>query len=294
MEKNHYRAMCSLVKAALDEDIGSGDLTSLACLEPGSIKAKITAKSDGILSGTAPALLAFDIVDSANVVRPLKKDGDVFRVGDVIMEIDGFNQTALTSERTALNFLAHLSGIASLTNQFVKKIEGTSCRILDTRKTTPGWRYLEKAAVVHGGGHNHRYGLYDMILIKDNHIASAGSVAEAVRRAKEYMASTEFRMQFKVKAEKIAIEVEVTNEQELTEAIDAGVNRLLLDNQSPESLTQLVSLARKLDAKVELEASGNVSLETIAEIAASGVDFVSIGAITHSARSSDFSMTVIE
>lgn len=294
MEKEHYPSVIQLVKAALAEDIRKGDITSLACLEPAPIKCKITAKSDGILSGTVPALIAFDIVDSANVIRPLKKDSEPFKAGDIVFEIDGFNQTVLTAERTALNFLARLSGVATLTGQFVARVAGTSCKILDTRKTTPGWRYLEKAAVVHGGGHNHRYGLYDMVLIKDNHISSAGSISKAVERTIAFLDTPEFRLQFETKADAIEIEVEVTNEDQVKEAIAAGVKRLLLDNQSLESLTNLVSVARNLDPSVKLEASGNASLETVGEIAATGVDFISVGAITHSARASDFSLTVIE
>ncbi len=294
MKKEHYAAVCQLVRSALDEDIHKGDLTSLACLEPGTIKAKITAKSSGIISGIEPALIAFDIVDSANVVRPTRKDSEPFEAGDIIMEIDGFNQTVLTAERTALNFLAHLSGIASLTNQFVQKIAGSSCRILDTRKTTPGWRYLEKEAVVHGGGYNHRFGLYDMVLIKDNHIASAGSIAAAVEKTRAFLNTPEFRLQFETKAADIEIEVEVESEEQVAEAIKSGVKRLLLDNQSLPGLSALVSVARKLDPGVKLEASGNVSLDTVAAIAETGVDYISIGAITHSAPSSDFSLTVIE
>lgn len=294
MKKEHYAAVCQLVKSGLDEDIRKGDLTSLACLEPGPIKAQIKAKSNGILSGVDPALIAFDIVDSANVVRPTKKNSEPFEVGDVIMEIDGFNQTVLTAERTVLNFLAHLSGIASLTNQFVQKIAGSSCRILDTRKTTPGWRYLEKEAVVHGGGYNHRFGLYDMVLIKDNHIASAGSISRAVEKTRVFLKTPEFRLQFEAKADDIEIEVEVTSKEQVAEAIASGVKRLLLDNQSLPELSALVTLARELDPSVKIEASGNVSLDTVAAIAGTGVDYISIGAITHSAPSSDFSLTVIE
>jgi nicotinate-nucleotide pyrophosphorylase (carboxylating) len=191
-----------------------------------------------------------------------------------------------------LNFLAHLSGIATYTAQFVEKVRGTNCRILDTRKTTPGWRLLEKMAVLHGGGHNHRFGLYDLILIKDNHIASAGSVKEAVRRTREYLNTPDFRLQFEMKAEDVEMEVEVTNELQVREAIEAGVKRLLLDNQSIESLQRLVTLARKLNPDVRLEASGNVTLENVAKIAATGVDYISIGALTHSAPACDFSLRV--
>lgn len=282
-----------LVKAALEEDVGEGDLTSLACLEPGPMKAVIVAKSEGTLSGLHPALVTFDRVDSANIVRPMKKDGDRFAKGDSIIELDGFNQTLLTAERTALNFLARLSGIATLTAQYVKEVAGTGCQILDTRKTAPGYRLLEKAAVLHGGGMNHRLGLYDMVLIKDNHIASTGSITAAVEATRTYLKTVDFRLQFKRRAEKIAIEVEVCTLKQLTEAIGAGVDQILLDNQSRAMLKEMVTAARKLDRQVRLEASGNVNLANVAEVAASGVDFVSIGALTHSAPSSDFSMQVI-
>jgi nicotinate-nucleotide pyrophosphorylase (carboxylating) len=286
------KSIINLVKAALEEDIGKGDLTSLACLEPNPIKAQIVAKSAGVLSGIKPALLAFEMVDSANIVRPLLDEGDRFNPSDSIIEINGFNQTILTAERTALNFLAHLSGVATLTAQFVGKVKSTPCRILDTRKTTPGWRLLEKMAVVHGGGCNHRFGLYDMILIKDNHIAAAGSVKEAVKKTREYLTTPDFRLQFGLKAEEVEIEVEVTNEQQLTEAIEAGVNRLLLDNQSIESLKRLVTFARELNHDIKLEVSGNVTLDSVAAIAELGVDYISIGALTHSAPASDFSQQV--
>lgn len=289
-----HSSMISLVKTALAEDVGRGDLTSLACLEPNRIKAHVVAKSAGILSGLEPALLVFDTVDSANRVEPKLRDGDPFAVGDEILAIDGFNQTVLSAERVALNFLGHLSGIATHTYTFVQRITGTKCRILDTRKTTPGWRLLEKAAVRHGGGLNHRMGLYDMILVKDNHIASAGSIKAAVSLAREFLKTREFRVQFDTIAEKILIEVEVTCEAELREAIAAGVDRLLLDNQSIASLAALVPIARQLNPAVRLEASGNVSLDTVADIAATGVDFISIGAITHSAPVSDFSLRIIE
>lgn len=286
--------MLDIVKVALAEDVGPGDLTSLACLEPGPVRAVIMAKSDGVLSGLKPALLTFDIVDSANIITPLKSDGDRFRTGDRIVDIDGFNQTVLTAERTALNFLGHLSGIATLTGQFVNCVRGTSCRILDTRKTVPGLRHLEKMAVEHGGGCNHRMGLYDMVLIKDNHIASAGSIAAAVERTRGFLDTADFRLQFSATADEIKIEVEVSTEEQIEKAIAAGVDRLLIDNVGPEKLTSMVALARGKSSKIELEASGNVSLGTVADIAASGVDFVSIGALTHSAASSDFSLLVCE
>jgi len=283
----------SLIRTALEEDIGRGDLTSLACLEPNPLRAHIVAKSIGVLSGLIPALKVFDIVDSANRITTLKQEGSAFAAGDIILDIDGFNQTVLASERVALNFLAHLSGVATMTSRFVSKLSGSRCRVLDTRKTTPGWRYLEKLAVQHGGGVNHRFGLFDMILVKDNHIASAGSVTEAVRRAREFMKTSDFRLQFDIDLHDIFIEVEVTNEKELREACDSQVDRIMLDNQSLASLAKLVEKARQLNPSIQLEASGNITLDTVADVAATGVDFVSIGALTHSAPASDFSLKVV-
>jgi len=282
--------MINLVRSALEEDIGKGDVTSLAALEPDVVKGVIVAKSEGVLSGMAPVILTFEMVDSANKLTALKADGDSFKPGETVVELEGLNQTLLTAERTALNFLAHLSGVATLTDRFVKAAGGTNCTILDTRKTTPGFRSLEKDAVKHGGGENHRRGLFDMVLIKDNHIAAAGSIEGAVMRVREWLDSTDYRLQFDVPADKIEIEVEVSNLEELSEAINAGVHRLLLDNQRPDSLKELVTTARRLNLEVKLEASGNVTLGNIGEVAASGVDYVSIGALTHSAPASDFSM----
>jgi nicotinate-nucleotide pyrophosphorylase (carboxylating) len=290
----HYTTTLELVKTALAEDIGRGDLTSLGCLEPGPIKAQIVAKGEGVLAGTTPARIVFDIVDSANQLDLVLQDGDRFAYGDIIAQIDGFNQTVLASERVALNFLGKLSGIATLTRKYADRIPvGSACRILDTRKTTPGWRYLEKQAVVHGGGMNHRFGLFDMALIKDNHIAAAGSITEAVAHMREYMITRDFRLQFNTDQAGILIEVEVTNQAQLAEAIAAGVDRVLLDNQSVESLASLVKIARQLNPTVQLEASGNVSLDTVSAIAATGVDYISVGALTHSAPASDFSLQVI-
>jgi nicotinate-nucleotide pyrophosphorylase (carboxylating) len=292
--EQYKKTTLELVRAALEEDIGPGDLTSLGCLEPNLLKAQIIAKSEGVLSGLQPAALAFQLVDSANKFEPRLNDGDRFKKGDLIAEISGLNQTVLAAERVALNFMAHLSGVATLTARFVEKIRGHNCKILDTRKTTPGWRLLEKMAVVHGGGENHRIGLFDMVLIKDNHIASAGSIAGAVTKMHAFMDSTDFRLQFKTDPKKILIEVEITEEKELVEAIESGVDRILLDNQSPEQLKQLVEKARALNPQIKLEASGNVSLDNVEAVAAGGVDYISIGALTHSAPVADFSMRVVD
>lgn len=283
----------SLVRSALNEDIGRGDVTSLAALEPDLVKGVIIAKSEGVLSGLAPAIISFQKVDSANKLTPVLNDGDRFLPGDTIIELEGLNRTLLTAERTALNFLAHLSGVATLTRRYVDEISGTDCRILDTRKTTPAFRLLEKQAVRHGGGENHRFGLYDMVLIKDNHIAAAGSISAAVDRTRDWLASVDYRIQFDQQGDDVTIEVEISSAEELTEAIKVGVKRLLLDNQSLDSLHELVRLARALNPDVKLEASGNVTLNNVAAVAATGVDYVSVGALTHSAPACDFSMKLL-
>ena len=288
----YHRSIINLVKTALDEDIGRGDVTSIACLEPNPMKAEIVAKEDGVLSGVDPFMAVFHTVDSANLVKMLKTDSDTFAAGDIIAQVDGFNQTVLASERVALNFLGHLSGVASMTRRFVEKLAGTGCRILDTRKTTPGLRLLEKRAVLHGGGQNHRIGLYDMVLIKDNHIAGAGSICDAVRRTRDFLAGSDCRTQFGPGGKDYEIEVEVSTEAQLREAIRCGVTRLLLDNQSIDGLRRMVQIARELNPKVLLEASGNVTLDNVAEIGATGVDFISSGSLTHSAPTADFSMKV--
>lgn len=283
----------SLVRSALNEDIGRGDVTSLAALEPDLVKGVIIAKSEGVLSGLPPAIISFQKVDSANKLTPVLNDGDRFLPGDTIIELEGLNRTLLTAERTALNFLAHLSGVATLTRRYVDEISGTDCRILDTRKTTPAFRLLEKQAVRHGGGENHRFGLYDMVLIKDNHIAAAGSISAAVDRTRDWLASVDYRIQFDQQGDDVTIEVEISSAEELTEAIKVGVKRLLLDNQSLDSLHELVRLARALNPDVKLEASGNVTLNNVAAVAATGVDYVSVGALTHSAPACDFSMKLL-
>ena len=283
-----------LMRAAITEDIGPGDITSSGSLEVKRIKAVIVAKSTGVISGLDCLKEVFQMIDPANEVTFAKKDGDRFDPGDEIVRLEGFNNTLLMAERTALNFLGHLSGVASLTSLFAQKIKHTKTVILDTRKTTPAMRLLEKKAVVDGGGQNHRLGLYDMFLIKDNHIAAAGSITQAVKNCKEYLNAPGFLSEIGIKPDQILIEVEITSETELKEAIETGIDRLLLDNQSTEMLTSLVQLAHKLDPRVKLEASGNVNLETVALIAETGVDFISVGAITHSAPGSDFSMRVVK
>lgn len=278
------------VELALMEDIGPGDITTLGCLPDGVGKGEIVAKSDGFLAGLPLVETVFTKLDPKMRIDCLKYDSQPFRRGDRIAIIEGNRRALLTGERTALNFLGHLSGIATLTSKFVDKIRESGAKILDTRKTTPGLRHLEKYAVACGGGENHRYGLYDLALVKDNHIAAAGTITAAVENLRNFLKSQEFQEQFVTEPDDIEIEVEVTSEAELKEALDCGVNRLLLDNQTPESLKKLVDVARALRPAVLLEASGNVTIDNVAALAASGVDFISIGALTHSAPSSDFSM----
>ncbi len=294
ISSDHFKKLREIVQLALDEDIGKGDITSLASLEPVSVVGTVIAKSSGILSGLSPALLAFEIVDSANKIRALKNDGEFFEAGDVILEISGFNLTVLIAERTALNFMGRLSGVATLTHKFIKELEGTNCKLLDTRKTTPGLRFLEKQAVKDGGGLNHRFGLYDMILIKENHITSAGSIKQAIENAHQYMTTSDFRLQFDKPADQILIEVEITNEKQLKEALDSNVDRILLDNLPPKELSKLVNIAQRINPSVKLEASGNITLKNAHQVASSGVDFISVGAITHSAPTSDFSLIINE
>jgi len=280
------------IEVALMEDIGPGDITTLATVEDKPVKASIVAKSDGYLAGLPVASAVLQILDKNLEFKNVRNDGERFGSGDTIVEYEGNARAILTGERTALNYLGHLSGIATLVSRFVAKVKGTETVILDTRKTTPGLRYLEKYAVTCGGGANHRFGLYDMVLIKDNHIA-CGSITEAVKRVREFAAQNSFNEDYGYPGDKLNIEVEVETESQLKEAVGCGIKRLLLDNRSPEQLKMLVATARSLADDLLLEASGNVMLDTVRAIAETGVDFVSIGSLTHSAPSSDFSLNIL-
>jgi nicotinate-nucleotide pyrophosphorylase (carboxylating) len=276
-------ALREVVARALAEDLGAGDVTSETTVPAeGRGRARIVLKQPGVVSGLAVASEAMrqcGVEDFQGVVAEGRWLGGV--PSDVALAT-GSARGLLAAERTALNFLGHLSGVATLTARFVEEVEGTGVRILDTRKTTPGIRALEKAAVVDGGGHNHRMGLYDAVLIKENHIAMAGGLVRAVRAAREAHPQ-------------LSIEVECRNPGEVVEALEAGADRLLLDNMAPEDLRAAVSLRKggvAADGGPALEASGGVTLETVREIAETGIDFVSVGAITHSAPNLDFSMLV--
>ncbi|HID10927.1 MAG TPA: carboxylating nicotinate-nucleotide diphosphorylase [Candidatus Latescibacteria bacterium] len=270
-----------LVRAALREDVGPGDWTTLWTVPP-EVRAqgRISAEEEGVVCGLKAAELAFSEVDPQIAFRPELRDGDRVRPGDAIAEVEGPARGMLTAERTALNFLQRLSGIATLTARYVEAVRGTRAKILDTRKTTPGWRLLEKYAVRCGGGENHRMGLYDMVLIKDNHIALAGGIAEAVRMVRENM-----------RAERLKVEVEVRTLKELEEALTSDVERVLLDNMSSEEAKEAVRLVSSC-GEVEVEASGGISLKNVRAYAEAGVDYISVGALTHSAEALDISMDI--
>lgn len=271
----------ALIEAALSEDVGKGDRTSQWTVPAESrSEAVIVAKQQLIVAGLAAAAEVFRAVDSDLSVELRTDDAKELDVGDVVMAIEGPTRSLLTAERTALNFLAHLSGIATLTGAFVSRVAGTGARIVDTRKTTPGWRALEKMAVRAGGGSNHRMALDDMVLVKDNHIAAAGGLTAAIERVRMNNVG-------------LPVEVEVHTPEELQEALAAGVKRILLDNMTPDELREAVSLVReRAGESVLLEASGNVTLNTVLEVAETGVDLISVGALTHSAAAADFSLRV--
>jgi nicotinate-nucleotide pyrophosphorylase (carboxylating) len=264
----------SLVRRALDEDLGSGDLTTQATVPPATRgRARITQKQPGVLFGLDAAQLAFALLDGeASFVR-LAEEG-TWRDGGPVLEVEGSAAALLGAERTALNFMQRLSGVATLTARYVEAVRGTRARVLDTRKTTPGLRLLEKAAVVAGGGTNHRVGLFDAILIKENHAAMAGGLGEAVRLAR-------------AAAPDVLVEAECRTEEEVEEALEAGAPRLLLDNISAARMRAIVE---HVGERAELEASGGIDLETIRDVAETGVHFISVGALTHSAPALDLSL----
>ena len=219
------------IDLALMEDIGQGDITTMACIANETISAQIVAKSNGILAGLPVAKAVFQKLDKKIIFETKYEDCDSYKTKDKILSIKGNSRAILTGERTALNFLGHLSGVAGLTAKFVEKVKDTDAIILDTRKTVPGMRFLEKYAVTCGGGMNHRFGLYDMVLIKDNHIAAAGSIGKAVDKVRKFANSQDFRKKFFISPEELDIEVEIETIEQLKEAVKAGVKKLMLDNQ---------------------------------------------------------------
>lgn len=268
----------TLVRQALSEDLGEqGDVTSLATIANGAvIQGRITAKDDGVIAGLPAVVSVYRHIDPAVHVTLCVEDGTQVTRGMAVCEVEGPGLSVLSGERVALNFLQHLSGIATITARYVQAVAGTSTVILDTRKTIPGWRMLEKYAVRMGGGQNHRMGLYDAVMVKDNHIAAAGNITAAVKRVRSYRAAVG-----------LPIIVEVENLDGLREALALDVDQILLDNMPDDMIREAVTIAA---GRVPLEASGNVSLERVAAIAATGVDFISVGALTHSAPAFDLSM----
>jgi nicotinate-nucleotide pyrophosphorylase (carboxylating) len=262
------------VARALAEDVGDGDVTTAATVpETASARARITQKAPGVVFGVDVAIETFRALDPDIASEPLVDEG-VWRESGPVLDLEGSARAILTGERTALNFLQRLSGVATLAARCVQAVAGTGATILDTRKTTPGLRALEKAAVAAGGATNHRIGLFDAILIKENHAAIAGGVGNAVRQARAY-------------TPELPLEVECRTLAEVDEALEAGARRLLLDNMSVPQLAQAV---RHVGGRAELEASGGVTLETLRAIAETGVDFISVGAMTHSAPALDLSL----
>lgn len=272
-----------LINIAIKEDIGDGDHTSLSCIpKDAKGKAHLLVKEDGILAGVDLAKKIFLKIDSEIIFEQFLKDGDSIKVGDIAFTVKGSSQSILQAERLALNFMQRMSGIATNTNYYVNLLEGTNTKVLDTRKTTPGLREIEKLSVKIGGGYNHRMGLYDMVMIKDNHIDYAGGISAAITSTQEYLKSEN---------KNLKIEIEARDLGELDEILAVGgIHRIMLDNFSYADLRTAVSL---IDGKYETEASGGITDKTIRNYAECGVDFISVGALTHQIKSLDLSLKAI-
>jgi nicotinate-nucleotide pyrophosphorylase (carboxylating) len=273
-------ALARIIRTALDEDIGPGDITTGASLR--GVKAGIaraTAKTEMVVAGIDVFGEVFLALDSSLIYTARRRDGEMVGKGDLLAEISGSLASILTAERVALNLFQRMSGIATMTRLYVDAISGTKAKILDTRKTVPGLRILDKYAVRVGGGYNHRFALYDGVLIKDNHIIAAGGIGPAVSRVRERVPHT------------LKIEVEVKDMAELLEALAAGADTILLDNMG---LTEMARAVNRVAGKIPLEASGNMTLDRVREVAATGVDLISVGALTHSVTAADISLNVIQ
>lgn len=274
------RALKTLVAMALEEDLGDGDWTTTWTVpERATARARVVARENLVVAGTDAFRAVLEALDHGVEVEVEARDGTAVESGATVLRLRGRARSILTGERTALNFLGRLSGVATLTRRYVDAVAGTGASVVDTRKTTPGWRLLEKAAVRAGGGRNHRLGLWDMVLVKENHAAAVGGLTAALRAVRA------------ANGRDLAVEVEVRDLEELEEVLPLGVDRVLLDNMAPAELARAVSRTRAFDGvRPELEASGNVRLETVREIAGTGVDLISVGALTHSASVADFSL----
>ena len=271
-----------LIRMALREDVGDGDHSTLACIPPQAQgTARMVAKQDGVICGMEVGEKVFHLVDPALQVEALVKDGDMVHKGDEVMRVTGSSASILTAERTVLNYMQRLSGVATQTRHMVSLLEGISTQLLDTRKTTPNMRLLEKYAVHCGGGTNHRIGLYDMIMLKDNHIDFAGGIEAAIDRTHDYLTRT---------GRQLRIEIEVRSLDELDRVLQhGGVDRIMLDNFDIPTLREAV---RRIDHRYETEASGGITEETLRSYAETGVDFISVGALTHHIKSLDLSLVV--
>ncbi|NOY77195.1 MAG: carboxylating nicotinate-nucleotide diphosphorylase [Calditrichaeota bacterium] len=273
----------SLIEWAFREDFGSwGDVTSQAIFHRNDTgTARVVAKSEGIVAGLFAVRGVFERKSPEIQIEEMCEDGDFVTSGETLLIAEGSVEDLLSAERTALNFLGRLSGMATLTGKFVEAVSGTRTKILDTRKTTPGWRFLEKYAVRQGGGVNHRMGLFDRVLIKDNHIKAAGGIRPAVQAVREYLSRRGLTL---------PIEVEVKNLSELEEALGQTIQQIMLDNMDPDTMRQAV---KRVSGRIPLEASGGITLETVRAVAETGVDFISVGALTHSAPVLDVSMLMV-
>jgi nicotinate-nucleotide pyrophosphorylase (carboxylating) len=268
------------ISSALLEDVGDGDHSTLSAIPANTVKrARLLVKDEGILAGVEVAELIFHSFDKTLQVDLRLRDGAVIKKGDVALIVEGSAQSILTTERLVLNCMQRMSGIATKTNELASLIQGTSAKLLDTRKTTPNFRLLEKWAVLIGGGQNHRIGLYDMIMLKDNHIDMAGGIEQAINRTKDYL---------RARKKNLRIEIETRTIQEVQEVLKVGgVDVIMLDNMSPQMMKEAVKM---IGGKYKTEASGGITEESIREVAESGVDFISVGALTHSIRSLDLSL----
>lgn len=283
MFNGYNEGLVESIRYWLKEDVGSGDVSTGVTIPAGhESKGIIHAKDSGVIAGIPVAQLVFEVVDPMLTFTPLVKDGDTVTKGTVLAEVEGSTHSILTGERLALNLLQRLSGIATRTRSFVEVLEGLPTRLVDTRKTTPGHRMLEKYAVRTGGGANHRFGLYDAVMIKDNHIKGAGGIAQAVGRARANIPHT------------MTIEVETESLEQVEEALAAGADIIMLDNMSPELMKVAVRRIKAKAPHVKTEASGNVSLQTVRGIAESGVDVISVGRLTYSFESLDISLDLGE
>ena len=271
--------LISFIHQAFREDVGDGDHSTLASIPyEAKNRARLLVKEDGVLAGVELAEIVFSYLDPDLAFKALMSDGDEMKVGDIAFTIEGSAQSILTAERLVLNIMQRMSGIATLAHSMVNEVAGTNTKILDTRKTTPNFRMIEKWAVVIGGAHNHRFGLYDMIMLKDNHIDYAGGIEKAVKKTREYLKENHLDLK---------IEVETRNLEEVQQALDARVDRIMLDNFSIENTIEAVKF---IGDKAETEASGGITLETLKQVAQTGVDYISSGAIIHSAKNIDLSL----